>query len=129
MSEPRLPQSPEFVPPGYDREPMDVELVAERDVYVPMRDGVRICVDVYRPALEEPVPALLAFAIYNKDIQGATAASALPPQPAWAPLWTGPQEAGDTRFFVTRGYAHVVGMPRGVGKSDGAASGRGTPTT
>jgi predicted acyl esterase len=119
IAEPLLPVSPEAIPPGYDREPERVEMIAERDVYVAMRDGVRICIDVYRPKSVEPVPALLAFAIYNKDIQGPAAADALPPQPAWSPLWTGPQEAGDTRFFVSRGYAHVIGMPRGVGKSEG----------
>jgi putative CocE/NonD family hydrolase len=119
VSEPQLPLSPEWIPPGYEREPLDVELISEQDVYVPMRDGVRLCVDVYRPGLDEPVPALLAFAIYNKDLQAGRPAAQLPPQPAWAPLWMGPQEAGDTRFFVSRGYAHVVGMPRSVGKSGG----------
>ena len=94
-------------------------LRAERDVLVPMRDGVSICVDVYRPDSDEPVPALLAFAIYNKDVQGP---GGLPPQPAWAPLWTGPLEAGDTRLFVSRGYAHVIGMPRGFGKSGDGGS-------
>jgi uncharacterized protein len=88
----------------------------ERDLLVPMRDGVRIAVDVYRPDGDEPVPALLAFAIYNKDLQGPDGP---PPQPAWAPLWTGPLEAGDTRLFVSRGYAHVIGMPRGFGMSEG----------
>lgn len=116
--EPRLPASPESPAPLYEREPTYMTIVAERDVYVPMRDGVRACVDVYRPPTDEPVPALLAFAIYNKDMQGPEASAALPPQPAWAPLWMGPQEAGDTRFFVARGYAHVIGMPRGVGKSE-----------
>ena len=52
-------------------------MVVERDVYVPMRDGVRLCVDIYRPPADEPVPALLAFAVYNKDIQGPEAAAAL----------------------------------------------------
>ena len=36
---------------------------------VPMRDGVRLCADVFRPDTDEPLPALLAFAIYNKDLQ------------------------------------------------------------
>ena len=63
-----------------------------------------------------------AFAIYNKDIQGPDMAEALPPQPAWSPLWTGPMEAGDTKFFVSRGYVHVIGSPRGVGKSEGGGS-------
>ncbi|MGH2890946.1 MAG: CocE/NonD family hydrolase [Solirubrobacteraceae bacterium] len=119
MSPPRLPVSPEAVPPRYDRPPSHAGMVSERDVYVPMRDGVRVCVDVHRPRIDEPVPALLAFAIYNKDIQGPEMAAGLPPQPAWSALWTGPQEAGDTGFFVSRGYAHVIGMPRGVGRSEG----------
>ena len=37
-------------------------------------------------------------------------------------LWTGPAEAGDTRFFVSRGYVHVIGNPRGIGKSEGGGS-------
>ena len=49
-------------------------------------------------------------------------AEALPPQPAWSTLWTGPLEAGDTQFFVSRGYVHVIGSPRGVGKSEGGGS-------
>lgn len=44
-------------------------MVTERDLWVPMRDGVRFSADIYRPKGEEPVPALLAFAIYNKDLQ------------------------------------------------------------
>ena len=49
-------------------------------------------------------------------------AEAVPPQPAWSTLWTGPMEAGDTKFFVSRGYVHVIGSPRGVGKSEGGGS-------
>ena len=55
-------------------------------------------------------------------MQGPDIAEALPPQPAWTPLWTGPLEAGDTHFFVSRGYVHVIGSPRGVGKSEGGGS-------
>jgi putative CocE/NonD family hydrolase len=108
------------VPPSpYGREPSHSGLIAERDSYVEMRDGVRICVDIYRPESDQPLPALLAFAVYNKDIQGPDGAGAMAPQPSWSPLWTGPQEAGDTRFFTSRGYVHVIGMPRGIGKSEG----------
>ncbi|MGY1593834.1 CocE/NonD family hydrolase [Geodermatophilus sp. SYSU D00708] len=119
---PTLPPSPEHVPPGYDRPPQYEGMVVDRDVYVPMRDGVSLCVDVHRPDTDEPLPALLAFAIYNKDIQGPDTATAIPPQPAWSPLWSGPMEAGDTRFLVSRGYVHVIGMPRGVGKSESGGS-------
>jgi len=109
-------------PPFYDRAPTYAGMIRERDVYVPMRDGVRLCVDIYRPEAAEKFPALLAFAIYNKDLQGPDVAESLPPQPAWSALWTGPIEAGDTQFFVARGYVHVIGGPRGVGKSEGGGS-------
>ena len=109
-------------PADYDRAPTFDKMIREIDVYVPMRDGVKLCVDVYRPDTSEKLPALLAFAIYNKDFQGPDIAEALPPQPAWAPLWTGPLEAGDTHFLVSRGYVHVIGSPRGVGKSEGGGS-------
>ena len=109
-------------PPDYDRPATYRAMISEKDVAVPMRDGVKLSVDIYRPNSPERFPALLAFAIYNKDVQGPDLAEVLPPQPAWAPLWTGPLEAGDTRFFVSRGYVHVIGMPRGVGKSEGGGS-------
>jgi predicted acyl esterase len=109
-------------PTDYDRAPTYEQMIRETDVQVPMRDGVKLCVDVYRPATDEKLPALLAFAIYNKDFQGPDMAAALPAQPAWTPLWTGPLEAGDTHFLVSRGYVHVIGSPRGVGKSDGGGS-------
>jgi len=85
---------------------------------VPMRDGVRLVIDVYRPDASGKFPALLAFAPHNKDLQTPEACDAFGPQPAWSPFWMGAAEAGDTMFFVSRGYAHVVGNPRGVGKSE-----------
>ena len=97
-------------------------MIKEKDVAVPMRDGVQLSVDVYRPEQAAKFPALLAFAIYNKDLQGPDYAASLPPQPAWAPLWAGLLEAGDTNFFVSRGYVHVIGSPRGIGKSQSGGS-------
>ena len=114
-----LESSGDRPPVSYDRAPTYSGLIADKDVAVPMRDGINLSVDVYRPDANDKFPALLAFSIYNKDLQGPDVAKALPPQPAWSSLWAGPLEAGDTRFFVSRGYVHVVGSPRGVGKSDG----------
>src|SRR6201987_5581568 len=108
---------------GYSRAPTFPAMARGMDVMVPMRDGVKICADVYRPDAPGKFPALLAFAIYNKDIQGPDMAEALPPQPAWSTLWTGPLEAGDTKFFVSRGYVHVIGSPRGGGKLQGGGAG------
>ena len=118
----RLAYAADSPPADYDRPPSYQKMIRELDVTVAMRDGVKLCVDVYRPATDEKLPALLAFAIYNKDFQGPDMAEAMPPQPAWTPLWTGPQEAGDTHFLTSRGYVHVIGSPRGVGKSEGGGS-------
>ena len=116
-------------PPSYDRPATYTGVIRERDVYVPMRDGVNLCIDIYRPDTEEKLPALLAFAIYNKDMQSLDLTEKLPPQPAWSTLWTGPMEAGDIRFFVSRGYVHVIGGPRGIGKSESGGSREWTATT
>ena len=58
----------------YDRAPQHEGFIAEKDVSVPMRDGVNLSVDVYRPKENGKYPALLAFSIYNKDLQGPDAA-------------------------------------------------------
>jgi predicted acyl esterase len=78
-------------------------MIEERDVYVAMRDGTRLAVDVYRPDAPGKYPVLYASALHNKDIQGPDIADILPPQPAHAPLWFGPIEAGDTRRFIANG--------------------------
>ena len=118
------PHSP---PPGYDRGPSYDKMKQDRDLMVPMRDGTRLCVDIYRPEGEGRFPVLLALAAHNKDLQTPEACEHSGPQPAWSPFWLGTQEAGDTRFFVSRGYAHVVGSPRGVGKSEDGPAGAQAP--
>ena len=52
-------------PIRYDRAPTYEGVVVEKDVLVPMRDGVRLAVDIYRPNTTDKLPALLAFSIYN----------------------------------------------------------------
>ena len=109
-------------PLDYQPEPLYEKMAQERDVMVPMRDGLRLCVDIYRPDAEGKFPALLAIAPHNKELQSPEVAEAAPPQPAWSALWMGPIEAGDTKYFVSRGYVHVIGNPRGVGKSEDGGS-------
>jgi len=99
--------------------PHDIEMIQERDIAVRMRDGVHLSVDVYRPAGQGRHPVLYASALHNKDMQVPEIAEVLPPQPAFAPLWFGPLEAGDTRRFISNGYVHVIAQPRGSGKSEG----------
>ncbi len=99
-------------------QPIYAMKVEGTDVMVPMRDGVRVAVDVYRPDAEGKFPALLAFAGHNKFLQGPEVSEACHNQPAWAPLWCGGAEAGDTEFFTARGYVHIIGNLRGFGHSD-----------
>jgi hypothetical protein len=107
-------------PTLYDR-PAQNGITSERDVMVAMRDGVRVAVDIYRPDVPGRFPALLALGVHNKEIQGPDYYAGLA-QPAWSSMWTGHMEAGDTRFFVSRGYVHVVGSPRGFGGSEDGGS-------
>src|SRR3990172_7138479 len=44
-------------------------MIESRDVMVPMRDGVRLAVDVFRPDSRGKFPALLAISPYGKGIQ------------------------------------------------------------
>jgi uncharacterized protein len=87
----------------------------EKDVYIPMRDGVRIAADVFRPEGPGKFPALLAMCPYCKEIM----APPIPPQPRRTPLWNGGIEAGNSEYLVSRGYVHVVVDIRGTGKSEG----------
>ncbi len=88
----------------------------DKNVYVEMRDGVRVAVDVYRPDAEGKFPALLAMAVYGKDLQ------VLPIPPQIKPdslIWDGCIEAGNTEYIVSRGYAHIIADARGTGDSEG----------
>ncbi|HEY4383487.1 MAG TPA: CocE/NonD family hydrolase, partial [Ktedonobacteraceae bacterium] len=45
-----------------------MNILIEKNVMVPMRDGVSLATDVYRPADGGPVPVLLSRLPYNKDL-------------------------------------------------------------
>jgi len=87
-------------PVSLRRATQGAEMIEERDIFVAMRDGTRLTLDVYRPDKPGRYPVLYAAALHNKDMQGPDVADVLPPQPAHAPLWFGPIEAGNTRLFV-----------------------------
>jgi predicted acyl esterase len=92
------------------------EVAQEKNVFVPMRDGVQLAVDIYRPKAKGKFPALLGLCPYGKELQ----ALQLPPQPLdKSAIWDGNIEAGDTEYVVSRGYAHVIGDLRGTGDSEG----------
>lgn len=77
------------------------------NVFVKMRDGIRLAVDIYSPMIEGRYPVLLSMSPYSKDIQQKP------------PHWSHAIESGATGFFVDHGYIHVIAQSRGAGLSQG----------
>lgn len=90
-------------------------LVAERGVRMKTRDGTTLAVDVFRPDSAGPFPALLSYSPYGKDVQRVLDQQ----RPHSSRTGNGGQEAGDTGYFVSRGYVHVIADVRGSGDSEG----------
>ncbi len=68
------------------------------DVRVPMRDGVTLSADVYRPKDGRPAPVILVRTPYDNGVAGHVAAG---------------------KHWASRNYAYVVQDVRGRGESDG----------
>ena len=79
-----------------------------RDVYVTMRDGVRIALCIYRPDAEGRFPTLFATSPYQYDFDH------VPALPLF--LW---RETGPIEWYVAHGYAYVHADARGSGRSEG----------
>ena len=101
---------------------LPVDIVLEKDVAVPMRDGVTIYVDVLRPAGAEKVPVIVAWSPYGKG-QGTS--------PSVLGIFgmvgldnaivSGLEkfEGPDPAYWCAQGYAICNPDIRGVGNSDG----------
>jgi predicted acyl esterase len=76
------------------------------DVVATMRDGISLLADVYRPQDDGRYPVLIAASPYPRQIQDLGAPTAI-------------IEAGNSEFFVSRGYVHVIASLRGTGGSGG----------
>jgi len=88
-------------------------VLIERDVSIPMSDGIQIDCDVFRPDHRGKFPAILGVHAYNKSWQSA------PSLGRGIDVLNASIEAGDSNFFVRRGYAHVIANVRGTGRSGG----------
>ena len=54
------------------------EILVERSVPIPMRDGVRLYADIWRPDTETPLPVLVMRTPYNRtltELMGAVSRS------------------------------------------------------
>jgi predicted acyl esterase len=94
-------------------------IVAERDMKIPMSDGIKIDCDIFRPDAREKFPAILGVHPFDKPSQS------VPTMPKGFHLLNGSIEAGDINFYVRRGYAQVIANVRGTGKSEGPFLNRG----
>jgi uncharacterized protein len=73
------------------------------DVRIPMRDGIQLSANLWRPATGEPVPAILELIPYGKD------------------SWRRAADMTRGAWFAQRGYAFVRLDVRGTGSSEGVA--------
>ena len=86
--------------------PAKHRIIVAQDVMIPMRDGVRLATDVYRPAGPDGTPLAGAF----PAILGRTSYDKSNPM-----IWVDPV----ARFFVARGYVVLLQDLRGRGHSEG----------
>ena len=96
----------------------------ERNVKIPMADGVNLSCDIWRPDSTEKFAAILGFHCYHAAAQTGP----ITPASISTAQWRNPGqertnaslEAGDPAFFARRGYVHVVCNARGTGNSEGS---------
>ena len=93
--------------------PRQHEIIMERDVAIPVRDGVALDSDIFRPKSEGRFPALLAVHAYPKGVQSAAM------MPEGFSFARGFIETGDFNFYVRRGYALIVVNITGTHASGG----------
>ncbi|GHB58971.1 hydrolase [Streptomyces umbrinus] len=99
--------------------PVDIEVL--EDVSIPLRDGVTLYGDVYRPVGAEPVPAVLIYTPYAKrgGYWNANMTATNFGVPADAVSGLQPFEALDPAYWCEHDYAVVVVDARGTSHSQG----------
>jgi len=109
-------------PPVY-RRTVENGMVIERNVAVAMRDGIKIYIDVFRPADEKPAPPLIAWGPYGKH--GHTNYHEVFPNCGVKPETQSRYaafEAPDPGYWVPQGYAVINVDIRGTWYSQGHAT-------
>jgi predicted acyl esterase len=117
-------------PPVTVQQALD-DIVVDRDVAVPLRDGVIMRVNVHRPQGPGPFPVILSEHPYGKDATPGNSRSGRSlnlqyrimnqPEPLAFSSLTG-WEAPDPAWWVRQGYAVINADMRGAGSSDGVGS-------
>ncbi len=89
--------------------------IIDQKVMMPMRDGVRLATDIYRPKTDQPVPIIFSKTPYNFN--------------AWIDGELNTRVLRSALEAVKRGYAYVVQNERGRYFSEGEWDILGPPTT
>jgi putative CocE/NonD family hydrolase len=89
--------------------------IIDQKVMMPMRDGIRLCTDIYRPKTDQPVPVIFSKTPYNFN--------------SWGDGEKRTRTAQRAYEAVKRGYAYVVQNERGRYFSEGEWDILGVPLT
>jgi predicted acyl esterase len=114
-----LPVGFRLAPPFQE---LPVEIVLDKDVAVPMRDGVTTYVDILRPVTDEKVPVIIAWSPYGKGEGSAPAAIGVFGLVGLDNgIVSGLQkfEGPDPAYWCAHGYAICNPDVRGVADSEG----------
>ena len=100
-----------------------VDTILERDIKIPMRDGINLYADVFRPADEsQKCPAIIPWSPYGKSGTGFFSLDLIPGRVGIPKsILSGYEkfEAPDPAEWVQHGYAIVNVDARGAFKSEG----------
>ena len=96
-------------------EKLEAIAIVDEKVMMPMRDGIRLCTDIYRPKTDEPVPIIFSRTPYNFN--------------TWRDGEKSSRTAQRAYEAVKRGYAYVVQNERGRYFSEGEWDILGLPLT
>ena len=125
--DPEIRADPDYPVAIADSASLESEMVVERDVWVPLRDGTRLSANIFRPKGPGPFPVVMAFTAYDKnkgpEQYPKLLRNSLKPDfdlgsfevSRWT-SWEGP----DPAFWVPNGYALIYVDSRGFASSQGS---------
>jgi putative CocE/NonD family hydrolase len=114
------------LPAGHLKSPgaraLPIAIIFDRDIEVPLRDGVRLRADVFRPNLDTKVPAIMVWGPYGKTGSSPLNLYMMPGRAGVAESRLSGYESfegPDPAEWVARGYAIVNVDSRGTFNSEG----------
>ncbi|MDR1271553.1 MAG: CocE/NonD family hydrolase [Clostridiales Family XIII bacterium] len=116
---PGFSYAPELNPHTWEPEP---GILCDRDIAVKMRDGVTIYADIYRPKDSGPVPCIVSWGPFGKNMAEIGEEFKLMGVPPQTVSRMAKFESADPGYWCPNGYAVANVDPRGVSNSEGYVS-------